>query len=143
MSEGSDRETGAGDLGRALDQIKSAVRDLGGGVRHSGSLDKMKDALKDVIDAHDRGPAIERLKASVRDMGGDPQTEAALGRLKMAVVDFGNVAEQSAREQWDAAKPEMKSGARDVQRVVEELSERAKGALDSIGNRLDPPNKRG
>ncbi|HET7093246.1 MAG TPA: hypothetical protein VFI22_07210, partial [Thermomicrobiales bacterium] len=69
MSAGSDREPGDGDLGRAFDQIKTAARDLGDGVRHSGSLEKLKDALKDVIDAHDRGPAVERLKATVREMG--------------------------------------------------------------------------
>ena len=142
MSEGSDREPGAGDLGRAFDQIKSAVRDLGGGVRHSGSLEKMKDALKDVIDAHDRGPAVERLKSTVREMGDDAETSGALDRLKAAVTDFGNVAEQSARDQWDAAKPELKSSARDLQRVVDGISERAKEALDNLGSRLDPPDKR-
>jgi hypothetical protein len=142
MSEGSDRETGAGDLGRAFDQIKTAVRDLGDGVRHSGSLEKMKDALKDVIDAHDRGPAVDRLKATVREMGDDAGTSGALDRLKGAVTDFGNVAERSARDQWDAAKPELKSSAQDLQRVVESLSERAKDALDNLGNRLDPPDRR-
>ncbi|HEU5434302.1 MAG TPA: hypothetical protein VFU81_21700, partial [Thermomicrobiales bacterium] len=72
----------------------------------------------------------------------DPETDAAFSRLKEAVVDFGNVAEQSAREQWDAAKPELKSGARDLQRLVDALSERAKEAFDNLGNRLDPPDKR-
>ena len=142
MSEGTNRDAGAGELGRAFDQIKAAARELGGDVRQSGSLSKMKDALKDVIDAHDRGPVLDRLKATVREMGDDVEAGGSLDRLKMAVTDFGNVAERSARDQWDAAKPELKHSARDLQRLVDALSERAREAIDSLGSRLDPPDKR-
>ncbi|HEX5497922.1 MAG TPA: hypothetical protein VFX03_01805, partial [Thermomicrobiales bacterium] len=78
----------------------------------------------------------------VREMGDDAETGGALDRLKVAVTDFGNVAERSARDQWESAKPELKSGARDLQRVVDGVSERAKEAFDSLGDRLDPPHKR-
>lgn len=62
--------------------------------------------------------------------------DAAMGRLQAAFDRLRGEIETSARDEWVRAKPEMRQGIVDLQGVIDDLSRRAKTALDDLGAKL-------
>ncbi len=60
----------------------------------------------------------------------------AMARLQVAFDRLREEVEASARDEWVRAKPELRQGIVDLQRLVDDLARRARTALDDLGAKL-------
>ncbi len=60
----------------------------------------------------------------------------AMARLQAAFDRLREEVEASARDEWVRAKPQLRQGIVDLQRLVDDLARRVRIALDDLGAKL-------